>query len=89
MYVRARVGERVCACGRVVRACVNLVQILNDGIPVDDAIARSGVGQACEHGHGGRLPGPVVAKKAGDLALEQVEPQAVHGGPALPGPLFH
>jgi len=55
----------------------------DDGVAVHEGVAAAGVQQAREHGDGGALAGPVWPEQAEDLALVDIETDAVDGQHAL------
>ena len=60
-------------------ACESVI----DGVAVHERVAAAGVQQAGQHGDRGALAGAVGAEKAEDLALVDVEADAVDGQHAL------
>ena len=52
--------------------------LIPDIVTIDLSLSTSGREQSREHGHGGRLPRPVVSQQSGDLTLKCVEGHTVH-----------
>ena len=60
--------------------------LIPDIVTIDLSLSTSRREQSCEHGHGGRLPRPVVSQQSGDLTLKCVEGDTVYCHNCLPAP---
>ena len=76
-------GYRAMSCGTTPMASLTACGVADDGVAGDDGVAAAGLQQAGEHGDGGALAGAVGAEQAEDLALVDVEADAVDGQHAL------
>ena len=60
------------------KALPDAVDVVQDGVAIDDGVARCRWEEAGQDGHGGCLAGTVVAEQSRDLPLEHGCGQVVH-----------
>ena len=78
MFLDCKAIEEHNVLGTDAEAASDLVQLCKDAVSIDDGIPRGGCVQAGEYGHGGGLPGTIVAQEGGDVVPVHVEGNILH-----------
>ena len=78
MFLDSKAIKEHIVLGTYAEAVSNLVHLCKDVVSIDDGIPRGGCVQAGEYGHGGGLPGSIVAQEGGDVVPVHGEGNILH-----------